>query len=764
MGPGIFILVSGFTLTLSALSKNDSDINIKEFYFKRLARIFPLYLVIHLIVILIGVLLDEDLGFDPSKVFLSMLGLRFTDGLFFYINPSWWFMWLILQLYLIFPLLLRLLIKKGISTFIIITVGFTMLSRLAGLLNVTYSSHLEYWMTGIFAGTRLSEFAAGMILAKLLSEKRFDPVKVNITTLSLISTAVYLSGFICSLFYISTLISNILITVGLTGILISFSRIIESGFPSLINAVKWIGVVSFPVFLLHQPLMLWAGNDLSSVSKVLVEASVLVLVFPSGWLIEKIVNQAIVAFLKINSRIFVTLLLLSISVQVLLNLAYFVTMSELIYKADFMLFIINIFSISVFLIYSNKNISKSVKSVLIVFIPASALFAFLLTRNWFCIFWIFWLVLLIMWIIIRLLTENQIIRVCSSYILVIILFVLTESWLIRNHPVDVDKWGELPALQKDPLTVYSLIPDKITHLRYFNYDYFVKTNSLGFNGPDLDLNSSKDSNEIRILIIGDAFTMPEGMEYEKAYPELLQACLRENYPGKKYMVINAGVTGYGPIEMYAQLVKYIDTLKPDIFINEIFINEFEEINLDEKQRLNSIGLRKFSVREKWFAGSQIPQQIRFGFNKVLNSNSYKRYTYNKSLVQFYELNSDFFMQDNISKIREYLLKVRLLCENKNCRPFILYAPGQMEISSPDMISYYPRHLPLNDTLKFDFQLPVKIYKKLCVETHLPFFDPTAALKANSVQPVYFTGSWHWNEEGHKVIAGFLAGEISKIID
>jgi peptidoglycan/LPS O-acetylase OafA/YrhL len=177
MGPGIFILISGFTLTLSALGRNENSINIREFYLKRLVRIFPLYLIIHLLVILFAVLLKAGIGFDSSKVFLSMLGLRFTDKLFFYINPSWWFIWLIIQLYLVFPFLYRLLTGKGLKLFIIITIGITLVSRLTGLMNFTWSERLEYWMTGIFAGTRLSEFAAGMILAKLLFENKFDPAR-----------------------------------------------------------------------------------------------------------------------------------------------------------------------------------------------------------------------------------------------------------------------------------------------------------------------------------------------------------------------------------------------------------------------------------------------------------------------------------------------------------------------------------------------------------------------------------------------------------
>ena len=83
MGPGIFIFVSGFTLTFSSISKNSGALNLKEFYLKRFVRIYPLFLVIHLIVLLSGFLFQHDPILQSPKLFLSLLGLRFTEGLFF---------------------------------------------------------------------------------------------------------------------------------------------------------------------------------------------------------------------------------------------------------------------------------------------------------------------------------------------------------------------------------------------------------------------------------------------------------------------------------------------------------------------------------------------------------------------------------------------------------------------------------------------------------------------------------------------------------
>jgi len=42
---------------------------------------------------------------------------------------------------------------------------------------------------------------------------------------------------------------------------------------------------------------------------------------------------------------------------------------------------------------------------------------------------------------------------------------------------------------------------------------------------------------------------------------------------------------------------------------------------------------------------------------------------------------------------------------------------------------------------------------------IPMVDLTPSLKFHPVQPVYFPESWHWNKEGHKVVAGVIARDL-----
>lgn len=329
-----------------------------------------------------------------------------------------------------------------------------------------------------------------------------------------------------------------------------------------------------------------------------------------------------------------------------------------------------------------------------------------------------------------------------------------ENYLRRTHPVEVMKWGEFPSLQMDSETVYSLIPGKTTHLKYNNYDYNLRTNSLGFNSPEINL-SDKAANEKRVLIIGDAFSMPEGMDYAKSYSCLLEQKLRQSYPFLKVNVINAGVTGYGPNEEYAQLNKFIKIIEPDVVINQFFVNEFDDINVLKEERRRGIGFFfDRSARNRYFGNDQIPLQLNNFAKKELHIPD-KSYNYDKSLLFFYKKDAPIYKEAVINKVSEYFDAMKNLCALNHAKYVVMYVPGQIEVSKPKDIAYYPYSENLKDTTIFDFNRPQQITSNLCAAKGIDYLNTTPFLKSSPVQPVYFTESWHWNEDGHKAISQYL---------
>ncbi|MFS8119752.1 MAG: acyltransferase family protein [Microcoleus sp.] len=158
---------------------------------------------------------------------LSIFGIRFTDALFFYINPLWWFIWLILQLYMVFPLLYISLRKLPVGRFLLLACLFTFLSRLLGLFGLRYSESLYFWMLGIFFGTRLAEFCAGMALAVLLKEsvrgraqQLAEPKYIFLFSILILSL-----GLASFFIRYGSLVDYFLVTLGLSGLSSIFGRL-----------------------------------------------------------------------------------------------------------------------------------------------------------------------------------------------------------------------------------------------------------------------------------------------------------------------------------------------------------------------------------------------------------------------------------------------------------------------------------------------------------------------------------------------------------
>lgn len=768
MGPGIFILLSGFTLTLSSLKKHENKIKPIPFYKKRLIRILPLYIAIHLIVLLGAEFLGRsEVPLTSPQVFLSLIGLRFTENLFFFLNPSWWFIWLIFQLYIVFPLLFRMLNKYSVVWFVGITLSFTLLSRLLGLLHLTYANDLYYWMTGLFFGTRLFEFTLGMLFAKLFIESEGTFIlKLKTNKLLIYSGITYVIGFAASLFYISTLISNILITLGMSGLFLVLWRWVEALIPKSQNWLIWIGKVSFPVFLVHQSFMIWAKDWFDGNKLLIVLVFIAIVSFPLGRIIEVIINKVLDWLSnrkeKLLTKPFSWLIAATILIQLILNVSNEIIDIPHLGQLMVLVFVLNIFVIGIILFYGWNKVKIVTSRFLLFYLIFSIIFTFFLTPNWMIVYWLGFIVLALSFFWTKLTRPKGFL---SQLIFTLVFVVLIGGGIERKfdyqNPLEAGRWGEYPVLQKDSNTYYSLKPNTWAKLKYNNYNYHIETNSLGFNSPEIDLNQ-KDTNTFRAFVVGDAFSMPEGMPYTEAYPYLLEQKLQRKYPNKTIQIVNAGVTGYGPNEMYACISKYVDIVKPDLIINQIFLNELLEVNTTKEDRWKEIGLYNMTLREKWFAHSQIPVQYQKFVTSLVPSKRFKA-NYNKSLAPLYEKNSVFYSEATIMKLEEYFHKLGQI-QVKNQTPIlVMYVPGQLAVSKPEYIKHYPAGIILSDTSFFDLNLANSIFKELCLNNELNYFDLTNILKNHPMQPVYFPESWHWNEEGHKVVSEFLADKVKTYI-
>lgn len=510
--------------------------------------------------------------------------------------------------------------------------------------------------------------------------------------------------------------------------------------------------------------MQFAADKLQGIPKIVCLLIIILLAFPIGYIIEKLVNYLVDNFFQhynkieklILSRASVFLIYLLTFGLIVFNTVLVIFSSDIIkFNKLFSVFYLIILGSYLFAFYTRLN--KFIPSEFLLFSVSVFAYLFILPPDWMPVISITLLLVFILFRAFNLVT-NSLTTFIFTFFLTTGILIGAEQLLRIKKPIETGRWGELPALQTDSNTAYSLISNKTTHLRYNNYNYTLKTNSLGFTSPEIDLRK-EDPQIFRVLILGDAFSMPEGMEYSSSYPYLLESELKKKLENRVVQVINGGVTGYGPNEMLAQLKFYIDTIKPDLIINELFINEFEEVNLNTLSRLKNIGfLTEESTRLKLFGYSQLMLNYRLWLRDILGYED-KQYNYNKSLLYLYEKSSEFYSDTVINKLDNYLDEIKSLSDSKGAKLWLVYVPGQIEVSPSKFISYYPDHVNLADSNRFDFNASHKIINSLCNKHSIYLLDSKEILKNYPTQPVYFEDSWHWNPTGHMIIAKMLAKEI-----
>lgn len=267
-GVHIFIVLSGIGLTWSlALRGGSGTLRTRAFYQRRLLRVFPQYWAAHLLFICFALAIGQP-AFDLiSRQFaMSFLGLRFTVDTFYYISAAWWYIGLILQLYLVFPLLWAWLCRFGLASFWIGTFAITLAARFFGL--VVGQWQIELVSMGIFFPTRLFEFTFGMGVAYLLARQ---PQEVDRTLRStpavMASIVVYILGIVLSFTRAGAVMAPMLIAVGLFVLchaLLSHKYVVGRR-PA--RALGWVGAISFSLYLLHLPINNWfvaVGPEMSS--------------------------------------------------------------------------------------------------------------------------------------------------------------------------------------------------------------------------------------------------------------------------------------------------------------------------------------------------------------------------------------------------------------------------------------------------------------------------------------------------------------------
>ncbi len=307
---GLFIMLSGWSLASTTWRKADkAPIGWGEWYWARFIRLYPMYWVAHLMLLIAPFTWLEPID---GRFLLSLTGLRFIDiqSNFMYGNAAWWYFAMLIQLYALFPLLFIAMRRLGLAPFLVLAflVGF----GVRYLLLAVWQSNGS-WTLGGCGLSRLPEFALGMVLG-IAHLKNREGVERWILGLPGVVTGLVLYWFASWVYadwgtnsmpmpfglpaappYIYadlyTGLSCFLVVVGLCGWLE------RSPFMA-----KWLGLVgafSYGLYLIHQPFVIWLGLKIRFIPAwefLLVAAVTLVVLSAVGIFLERRVNALVDRF------------------------------------------------------------------------------------------------------------------------------------------------------------------------------------------------------------------------------------------------------------------------------------------------------------------------------------------------------------------------------------------------------------------------------------------------------------------------------------
>jgi len=750
-GPGVFIVASGIGLTLAALrlppAERDGPVFRSAFYRRRLLRLYPLYIAMHVVILGLAVIVPVTLTFASPATLLSLAGLRITPGLFFYISPAWWFVWLILQLYAVYPWLLRALDKLHAGRFLAAALTFTILSRAIGLVA---PAGIRYdWLTGMFFGCRLAEFATGMVIAQWLAQGRPIPSAGRV---GVAGALVYAAGLAASLTLVGALVSNWLVAIGLTALFYAAWRAMP------IRPIAALGAVSYSVFLLHQPPLKWTAILFAGHPAAHAVAAVLVLAasIPAGAWIERTVERLRTTLPQHLIRLAAPLSWVSgfAIVGALAGLEPQLAPDGHWHRA--LAFVIALATGALaWLEWLDHDAPRGRALARRIGLLAGALGLFVMPAGSGYIAAVFGIVAAIAvtatgsWV--------------AGGIATVVFLAVAEIVAGRVAPREVGGWGERPALQIHPTRAFGLIPDRVTRLRYNDYDYVIRTNSFGLASPDIAV-ARPTPTTLRVLTVGDAFTMPEGLPYEQSYPALLQAALARCLAPRPVQVINAGVTGYGPLEELPQVRELDHQFAPDIIVHEFFVNDWSDITIGTDDRRRGIGFTGHGgIHGLLHDRSHLIANLRRWYES-----SVAAVTGQPSPDQRWKLMLDYFRRGdnalydsaNVARMTTFLAAMRDEARADRATLLSFYVPAGVAVLPRQDIVYLPRSgIPISDTVDFDLRRPYTPLAHIADSLGVTLVDLTGPLKTHTPQPVYYRNAWHWTPEGHRAAADAIVATM-----
>ncbi len=277
----------------------------------------------------------------------------------------------------------------------------------------------------------------------------------------------------------------------------------------------------------------------------------------------------------------------------------------------------------------------------------------------------------------------------------------------------------------DPIVHHRLWPGTTTWLRSEDFRASLHVNRYGLRGREPEMPKRRDA--YRIVMLGDSFTMGEGVSDDQTFSALLERSLSSRLSAR-IEILNAGVDSYAPILSYLDLRENLLRLEPDAVL----------LNLDMSDLLQEQYYRSLAVRG--------PESMEAAVQRR-----------NGDLLAYTLNGDDVDRSGEWRDLFDSIVRIRQLCERRGILFFLTVYPWGHQVNGREWVPGRTYWMS-NDATASD-----RVFEKIrqeCVENRITLIDTVPAFRNyHGDRLLYFRHDMHWTPEGHRVMSEALLEQI-----
>src|SRR4030042_2218828 len=148
----------------------------------------------------------------------------------------------------------------------------------------------------------------------------------------------------------------------------------------------------------------------------------------------------------------------------------------------------------------------------------------------------------------------------------------------------------------------------------------IRTNSLGLRGKEYGL---PNDGVKKVFMLGDSFIFGQGLNIEDTVSNILEGLLNKNQ--EKYIVINAGVPGWGTLQETKYAKDNFDLFKPDVIVLTFCANDpRDDLEFQFNTSDNEKGILRFPGKIFLRRNSQLYRFITNKYLKIVHAKILKK--------------------------------------------------------------------------------------------------------------------------------------------